>query len=407
MLRLAGFLVLEILAVERDVEVARPARDHLRNAVRIAVAPAQNTRHVAHHRLRRERAKGDDLRHRALAVFLPHILDHFTAPLLAEIHVDVWRGDTLRIEKPLEKEFELDRVDVGDAHQVGDHRAGCGTAPRTDGDASRPRPRNEVPDDQEIVHESLRLQQPQLALQPFRDDGIFHRALAVALAQTLVADGAQILVLPHPVFRRVVRVFRNAELDLQITPLGDGESVVARLREVTKQVPHFRRILHVKLGQVMHAALVRDARAGADADQHVVRFVRFASQEMHVIRGHQSDAEILRHLRQQAIDFELLLHAVVLHFEEEVLRPEDVAISRRQFPAFRLLIEHDRVRHFAFEAAAEADKPFRMRGEQLFVDPRLVIHAVEMRDAHELQQVVITRGILRQQREVIRRFLAA
>ena len=48
-------------------------------------------------------------------------------------------------------------------------------------------------------------------------------------------------------------------------------------------------------------------------------------------------------------------------------------------------------------------RPSRMRGEQFLVDPRLVIHPVEMRGRDQLDEIAIAGLVLRQQGEMIRR----
>ena len=83
----------------------------------------------------------------------------------------------------------------------------------------------------------------------------------------------------------------------------------------------------------MHPLFVVHHLAGADADQDVVRVVMAALEEMHVVRRDQTEAEFLRELRQDAIAFALRLDAVVVQLEEEILRAEDVAESRRALRA--------------------------------------------------------------------------
>ena len=87
----AGFLVLLVEPGERDAEFVR---DHLGDAIRVAVAPAEHAAHVAHHGLRAERAEGDDLRDRALAVFLPHVVDDLAAAVLTQKSTSMSGGVT-------------------------------------------------------------------------------------------------------------------------------------------------------------------------------------------------------------------------------------------------------------------------------------------------------------------------
>ncbi len=51
---------------------------------------------------------------------LPHVFEHLVTPIVGEVHVDVRHGDTLRVEESFKEEVVFDRVDVGDAGEVGD-----------------------------------------------------------------------------------------------------------------------------------------------------------------------------------------------------------------------------------------------------------------------------------------------
>src|SRR3569832_2297452 len=57
---------------------------------------------VAHHRLGRHRAVGDDLRHALAAIALHYVIDHAVAAFHAEVDVEVGHGDALRVQESLE-----------------------------------------------------------------------------------------------------------------------------------------------------------------------------------------------------------------------------------------------------------------------------------------------------------------
>ena len=79
---------------------------------------------------------------------------------------------------------------------------------------------------------------------------------------------------------------------------------------------------------------VVDDLARADAQQDVVRHVVGLPQVVHVVGADQRQAEIARERRQARVDDPLLVDALVLHLEEEVAGPEDVAIGGRGVRAF-------------------------------------------------------------------------
>ena len=47
---------------------------------------------------------------------------------------------------------------------------------------------------------------------------------------------------------------------------------------------------------------------------------------MDIVCGDQSDAKVPRDLRQHAIAFALLFHSVIVQFDEEIFRAENVAV---------------------------------------------------------------------------------
>ena len=110
---------------ERDVLAHDRGRHRLGDAVghRVAGLAEEHPRRVLDRGLRLDRGVGDDLRDPVLAVLLGDVADHLAAPALVEVHVDVGHRDALGVEEPLEDQLVLDRVEVGDAQDVGDERA--------------------------------------------------------------------------------------------------------------------------------------------------------------------------------------------------------------------------------------------------------------------------------------------
>ena len=88
------------------------------------------------------------------AVFLRDIVDHLLPSLHAEIHIDVWEGNSIRIEKPFEEEVVGKRVQLCNPERVG-HQATCGRpASWSNWDAPGAGKLHDVPHDQEIAGEA-------------------------------------------------------------------------------------------------------------------------------------------------------------------------------------------------------------------------------------------------------------
>ena len=131
--------------------------------------------------------------------------------------------------------------------------------------------------------------------------------------------------------RRVVRVLRFAELDLEIAPLGDGQCIGDCLGIITEEFRHLRGRFEVKLRHVAHPFLIGHVRARADADEDIVRLVMPALEKVNVVRGDEPQAQFLRDLGQRTVCLDLRLDAVVLHLDEKVFRAKDVPVLRREF----------------------------------------------------------------------------
>ena len=114
-------------ARQRD-RIGRILRHELAQLVDLPVRHLQHAADIAQHAARLQRAEGDDLRDAITAVFLLHIIDHFVAPILAEIDVEVGHRHALGIKKALEQKAEADRIEIGNGERIGDERTCAGAA---------------------------------------------------------------------------------------------------------------------------------------------------------------------------------------------------------------------------------------------------------------------------------------
>ena len=133
--------------------MGRILRHELGELVDLAERHFEHPADVAQDAARQERAEGDDLRDAVGAVALAHVGDHLVAALLAEVDVEIGHRDAFGIEEPLEQEAKPQRIEIGDGERPGDDRARARAAPRTDRNALRLRPLDEVGDDEEIAGE--------------------------------------------------------------------------------------------------------------------------------------------------------------------------------------------------------------------------------------------------------------
>ena len=141
-------------------------RHQPRHAVDVAVGHAQRPPHVAQGRPRPQRPEGDDLGHVVGAVLGGNVADDLVAAGVLEVQVDIRHLAPLDVEKALENELVLQRVDLGDAQAV-QHDAGGGAAAHVEKNIFLVHEPDDVPDHQEIVGELRLFDDVQFVFQAF------------------------------------------------------------------------------------------------------------------------------------------------------------------------------------------------------------------------------------------------
>ena len=103
----------------------------------------------------------------------------------------------------------------------------------------------------------------------------------------------------------------------------------------------------------------------------------------------------------------LVRDAVVLELDEEVVAPEDVLEPARDGERTGFVVLQQRLEHLATEAAGRRDDPLVVVLEQLPVHLGLLVVALEVRAARELDQVAVAGERLRERGQVVVRLAAA
>ncbi len=371
-------------------------RVHLAEAVPDTRRVAQDAGPVADPLLPLDGLERHDLRDMVGAVPLGDVADDLVAPALVEVHIDIGHLLALGVEEALEDQPVAQRVEVGDAEAVGDHRAGRRAASGPHADPVLPREADQVPDDHEVPGEAHRGDDRELVVQALADLG---RDRPVATLGALVHELAQVrlevLAFGRLEPRHVEDVFFVHECLLEVWDeldrLRDLQCGVACLRVVAKEVAHLLRGLDVELLGVE----LQPLRVGEelplllDAEQHVVRARVGLLRVVGVVRGHERQPEILRERDQPRRHRVLVGQIVVLELDVEGALGEDVAEGGGGLPRPVLapILQHPA--DLGGEAAGEPDQALAVLGQQLLIDPRAVVKALEMRVGDQLQQVAV------------------
>ncbi len=386
-------------------------RHGLGDAVGVGIGDVHHPRHVPDHRPRLHRAERDDLRDVLPAVLAGDVVDDLPPPALAEIDVDVRQRHAFGVQEPLEDEVVLHRIDVGDPEAVGNEAAGRRSAPWPDRDPLLARIPDEIPHDQEVPGVLHLLDHVDLVGQP--PFVLVDRVLQDPAGGQLLQPGQSLRkAFPHDVLEIVVEreACRHVEVrevidragEVDIASFGNAHAVGERLRKVLEDHRHLGRCLQIELIPVVfEPLLVVDGLSGADAEQDVVRLEIGILEVVHVVGDHQVESEIRSNRLQAHVDHLLLVDPLILHLEKEIAPPEDVAVRGRRLQRLVPLLGADAGRHLPFEAAAQPDQAARVPGEQVLVDPRLVVEALGVAGRDQLDQVVVPLLRFRQQHEMV------
>ena len=385
-------------------------RHHLSQLVALVQRQSQHAADIADNGFCAERSEGDDLRDVFASVFVFDVLDHFAAAGLTEIDIKVRRRHAVGIEEAFKNQVVMQRIERRDTQRVGQHTACAGTAARADRNVLTFCVGDEILHDEEIVDEPGFLNNPDFIIEAFshlffdvrlRLVEVFNR---IKLLQSGNTDRHQIILLAF-IFRRNSkhrkmqrRIFENK---LHVTAAGDFDGVGQRLRMVREQPLHFRAALHIKLiAGIAHPVRVAHQITVLEADQYIMRIAVFLLDVMHIVGRHQRQTGALGHFDNMLISRSLLGNAVILNFEEKIARPEDFGIFLRQRHRFINRSLGAGFRDLAFQTGRQTDQPLAVLPENLLIDARLIMEALQMADGNQMHQIIVALVILRQQNQM-------
>ena len=236
------------------------------------------------------------------------------------------------------------------------------------------------------------------AVEGLVDVGVARHQAAVGVEPELLGQGAtgrqrQLRHLVHaPVTHREDHVAHP----------GDGERVGDGARELAlgERLRHLVRGFHVELvAREAEPARIGEHRLGLDRQQRLVSAGVLLADVVSVVGRHHPEAVAVGEVAQDRVQPALFLQPVVLELDEEVV-PEDVQVLPQHALAGPLALVEDGARDLRAEAARQGHDPVVVLPEQLVIDARLHVEALEVGAAGEPAQVLVSREVLRQQRQV-------
>ncbi len=395
--RLDGLLQLAV--PERGVQgLARAFGDHLRDAVDDAVGDVEHAPRVADRRAGGHRRERDDLGDAVAAVLLGDVVDDAVAAGDREVDVHVREVGAGRVQEALEEEAVAHRVDVRDLEAVRRQRARRRAAARPDADTVALREVDEVPDDEEVVREPHLLDRLELEAEPLRELG---GGFPVAADETLLAELHEVVERVAPFGDGELRQQDPPQLELDVAALGDLQRARHRVLEAREVARHLLGGLEEELVRVELPVLrVLQRVAGLDAEERLVRERIVGVEVVDVARRDEGKPGGVRKLGEPGNDAGLLLEPGVLELDvrrvaaEDLREPVEVGASVVATPL------RESARDAARETSREGDDALRVTLEQLPVDARLVVVALEVAERRELDEVRVALVRLGEEREV-------
>ena len=122
-----------------------------------------------------------------------------------------------------------------------------------------------------------------------------------------------------------------------------------------------------------------DRPAGVDAQQDVVSQVVVLSQIVGVAGGHHRQSQPIRHVQLALHALALNLQAVVLDLDEKIALPERLVVPHGQVLGLGLAVIQEQLRELGANAARQADEAVAVLGQNLLVDPGLVVISLLVR----------------------------
>ena len=398
---------------QRRVATHDQRRHRLRDLVPEGEGKAQHPGPVAHRGAGLDRGEGDDLGHVVRAITLGDVPDHLASAALVEVHVDVGHLLSARIQETFEEQVVADGVEIDDTQAVRDAASRRGPTTGTDTDAGVARVADDVPDDEEVGSEAHLGDHAQLEVEPLGDFGRDLRAIArrgTLIGQMRQVAGRRLLVgvAPESLRDRELWQGRLAQLELDIRPLGYPQGVVTCSRHLSKKVPHLRRALQiVLLAFELEALRVVDRGTCLHAQQGVMSNGVLALAVMAVVGCDERSVERAGNPDEAGVGPALLIEAMILQLDEEVLLAEDVLEPSGECRRGVKVAGEEGLGHHAAKAAGRRDETLVIALQQLPVDAGLVVVALQVSGRRELDEVAVTLSRLGKDGQVVVELLAS
>ncbi len=330
------------------------------------------------------------------AVLLVDVLDYLLPP--RGVDVDVYIGDRRGfVEEPADKKGVPDRIDRGDAEEIGDKRA-CRGTPALRQDPLPPGELHNVPDNEKIAAEPFLFNECKLLFKPSL---YLVRWIAVFSRRPLFTKAPEISSRADACRKVEVRKTVRRKIELELAGFGNGKRAADRLGRKSGKKQHLPAILQVilRIGMPERRGIV-EARPAPDADEDVVQLMTAPLQVMDVIDRDQRNAGLFPELREPPAKPPVLRIEMVLHFEIEAAGRKDGPIAQGDLFRFLLFPLEKQARDLALLAARKADEPVAERCDMSKSEMGVPLRAGKLGPRDETGKIGVALSIFDEQGEV-------
>ena len=316
------------------------------------------------------------------AVFFTAVFDDSGTAFRIEVDIDIRQAHTLRVQEPLENQTVLQRVELGDAHGIGDHGACSRTTARPHHDAVVLGPLDVIGHDEEVTAK-LHLAD--------------HTALIIGLLEH-VQRWIAVITLFESLFdllqeqRGLVPAFRTGELrhesavlviiEHDVATFGNEQRIVASVGMILEQLAHLLGGFDVIAGAVeLESIRIIQSGAGVDAQHGILCAGIFGMHIMGIVGGQQRGVQLLGNGQQVVGDLVLDCQTVIHEFDKEIVLTEDVLEFTSGTQCLVELSQAQTSLDDARRASGGRDHTFGVGGQHFFIHTR-VAHNTAFKIGH-------------------------
>ena len=367
--------------------------------VGLGVSKVQRAADVTDRATGRHGTEGGDLCHMVGTILTHDVLDDLAAAFLTEVRIEIGHGHALRVQESLENEGILHGIDFRDVHAVCHDGSRAGTTAGAHGDARLLGVADEVPDDQVIVDVSHAGNDANFIFQSLQ---IAFRGIFIPLLKAVHAELAEIffvgITLRHGEGGQMILV----KDELHIAHLGDLHRVGKGFVTVGEEASQFFLALEVELlfGKA-HAVGVVHGLAGLDAQQDVLHFGVLFAQIVAVVGDHHGQARFSCQAHDALIHGPLFVDAVVLQFQIEMVRSENLGHPQGIFLCALIVLVHQVLGNTAGKTGGGGDQTLMVLFEELQIHTGLAVETVDKGLGHHQAEVLVALAVLAQQHQMV------